>query len=156
EGNWGVEIEHVAIDEAEASGRHRAADGLRLIGAVDAIDGGAKIESARAHGIAGASGHEAGQVRLPLDHFRRRSPVGPFLLARDVQEALPLKAFAADADPVAQRTPARLNYVEKSLGRLNNDRAGSLIGAIKNDLAPKLRRQLVIVGLGNDPRFLTH
>ena len=61
-----------------------------------------------------------------------------------------MKAFAADADPVAQRTPARLDYVEKPLGRLNNDRAGSLIGAVKNDLAPKLRRQLFIGGIGND------
>src|SRR5262249_29326845 len=39
-----VEIGDVAIDQPEASGRNRAPDRLRLIGAVDTIDGGAKIE----------------------------------------------------------------------------------------------------------------
>ena len=65
-----------------------------------------------------------------------------------------MKTFTADADPVAQRTSARLDYVEKPLGRLNNDRAGSLIGAVKNDLAPKLRRQLFVGGIRNDARFI--
>src|ERR1043165_575434 len=81
DGNSIIEIDHVAIDEPETSGRHGGADGLRLIGAVNAVDGLAEIERTRAHGIAGPSGHKAGQVGLPRDHFRRRSPVGPLLLA---------------------------------------------------------------------------
>src|SRR5262249_47699158 len=32
---------------------------------------------------------------------------------------------------------------------MNDDRAGSLGGAVKNDLAPKLQRQLFIGGIGN-------
>src|ERR1700730_7485618 len=97
-----VEIDDVAIDQAEASGRNRASDGLRLIGAVNTIDRRTKIKRARAHGIAGSARHEAGQIGLALDHFRRRSPVWPFLLACDAQQALPLKAVAANADTVAE------------------------------------------------------
>jgi len=65
-----------------------------------------------------------------------------------------LKTFTADADPVADGTPVRLHDVEKPLGGLNNDRPGSLGGAVKNDLAPKLRRQLLVGGIGNDARFI--
>src|SRR5262245_64635956 len=116
---------------------------------MDTIDSAAKIERTLSHGIASSSGREAGQLGLPLDHFRRWSRVGPFLLARDVQQALPLKAVATDADTVADGTPVRLHDIEKPFGRMNDDRAGSLGGAVKNDLAPKLQRQLFIGGIGN-------
>jgi hypothetical protein len=66
-----------------------------------------------------------------------------------VQQALPLKAVATDADTVADGTPVRLHDVEKPLGRMNDDRAGSLGGAVKNGLAPKLQRQLFIGSIGN-------
>src|ERR1700719_3710350 len=50
-----VEVDDVAIDQAEAAGRHRASDGLRLIGAVNAIYRRTKIKRARTHWIAGSS-----------------------------------------------------------------------------------------------------
>src|SRR6266849_8257238 len=121
-----VEVDDVAIDQAEASGRNRASDGLRLIGAVNAIDRPTKIKRACTHGIAGASGHEAGQIGLALDHFRRRRPVRPFLLAGDAQQALPLKAVAANADAIADVASVGLHDIQKSLGRMNDDGAGSL------------------------------
>jgi hypothetical protein len=37
---------------------------------------------------------------------------------------------------------------------MNDDRAGSLGGAVKNDLAPKLQRQLFIGGIGNVARLV--
>src|SRR3984893_18532242 len=80
-----VEIDDVAVDQTKASAGDRAADGLRLIGAMDAIDRGAEIERPRPHRIAGSSGHETGQIGLALDHFGRRRPVRPFLLAGDAQ-----------------------------------------------------------------------
>ena len=42
---------------------------LRRIGAVDTIDGIAKIHGTRAERITGAAGHEPRQIRLTLNHF---------------------------------------------------------------------------------------
>src|SRR5258705_8741622 len=98
DGNPFIEIRDFRIDQAEAAGGHRAADGLRLVGAVDAINGVAEIQGARAHRIARPARHEAREIRLALDHLRRRRPIRPFLLARYLQQPLPLEAVAADAD----------------------------------------------------------
>src|SRR5580700_5695070 len=62
-----VQVRYIAVDEAEAARGHGAADGLRLVRAVNAIDRGAEIERTRTHGVAGASGHEARQIGLALD-----------------------------------------------------------------------------------------
>src|SRR5436190_11657068 len=70
-----VEIRHVRVGQPETSGRHRGANGPRLVGAVDAINGAAEIHGAGAERIAGAASHPARQIRLPLDHLRRRRPV---------------------------------------------------------------------------------
>src|ERR1700716_1172928 len=87
-----VEVHDLLVDQPEAARRHRMPDGLRRVGAVDAIDRVAEIERARAHWIAGAAGHEARQIGLPLDHPRRRRPIRPFRLARDLEQAVPLKS----------------------------------------------------------------
>src|SRR3954467_905378 len=47
-------VAHVGIGQPEAAGRHRSADGLRLVGAVDAVDRAAEIERAGAERIARA------------------------------------------------------------------------------------------------------
>src|ERR1035437_6382536 len=41
-----VQIDDIGIDQAETSGRHRRSDGLRRIGAMDAIDGVAEVKRA--------------------------------------------------------------------------------------------------------------
>src|SRR3569833_4787545 len=76
-----VKVFNVGIDQPEAAGRHGSADGLRLVGAVDAIHCGAEIKRTRAHWIAGPACHEARLFWLALDHLLRRRTVGPFLLA---------------------------------------------------------------------------
>src|SRR3984893_3923030 len=48
-----VEIDNVGVYQPEATGRDRTADRLRLVGAVDTIDGVPEIERARAERIAG-------------------------------------------------------------------------------------------------------
>src|SRR5690606_7844814 len=57
----GIEVDHIAIGEAEAAGGDGMADGFRLVRPVDAIDGGAEIERPRSHGIAGSARHEPRQ-----------------------------------------------------------------------------------------------
>src|SRR6266536_6641967 len=76
-------------------------DGLRLIGAVDAVDRVAEIKRARPELIARPPGHEPRQIRLAVDHLRRRNPIGPFRLARDAKQARPLESVYPS--PVAQR-----------------------------------------------------
>src|SRR5688572_9387403 len=96
-----VKVYDVVVDEAETARRHRLADGVRLIGAVDAVHGVAEIEGARPERIAQAACHEAGQIRLALDHLRGRMPVRPFGLARHAKQTLPLESLAADSDRIA-------------------------------------------------------
>ena len=76
-----VQVDHVVIGQADAAARHVLADGGRIVGAVDAIDGAADIHGARAERIAGAAGGHARQIRLARDHLGRRIPVRPLGLA---------------------------------------------------------------------------
>ena len=121
-----VEIGHVVVDQAEAARRHRLTDGLRRVGAVDAVDGVAEIHGAGAERIAGAASHEARQIGLARDHLRRRMPIRPFGLARDLQQALPGEAIAADADAVADGGGLVLDQIEMALRRIDDDGAGRL------------------------------
>src|SRR6476619_1962148 len=72
-----VEIGDIRVGQPETARRHRGADGLRLVGAVNAIDRGAEIHRAGAERIARPAGHPARQIRLALDHFVRWGPVRP-------------------------------------------------------------------------------
>src|SRR5713226_1510300 len=47
-----IKIGHVGIDQPEAAGGHRGADGVGTVGAVDAVDRGAEIHRAGAERIA--------------------------------------------------------------------------------------------------------
>src|SRR5262245_44219592 len=107
-----VEIDDVGIDQPEAARRHRRPDRLRRIGPVQPVDRGAEIEGARAHRIAGTTGHEARQIGLALDHLGRRGPIRPFLFARDVDEAGPLEAIAPDPDAVTHGAAVALHQIE--------------------------------------------
>src|SRR6476620_4073553 len=127
-----VEIGHIRVGQAEAARRHRGADGLRLVGAVNAIDRGAEIHGAGAERIARPAGHPARQIRLALDHFLRWGPVRPFFFLRDLDEALPTEAVAADAEAVTQCAPAGMHHIEVTLVALHDDRAGLLGGAIEH------------------------
>src|ERR1700678_3866867 len=68
-GDAAVEILDIPVDQANAARGDERADGRGLIGAVDAIERVAKIESARTERIALAARHEARQVGLAVDHF---------------------------------------------------------------------------------------
>src|SRR5208337_2082417 len=124
-----IEIADVRIDQAETAGRDGVADRLRLVGAVDAVDGLAEIHCPRAHRIARSARHEARQVGLALDHLRRRAPVRPFLLARDLLQARPLEAVAADPDAIAKGAVVRLHEVEEAPFRVDDDGARRFRGA---------------------------
>src|ERR1700736_1158764 len=117
---------------------------------MDAIHGRAEIQSTGAERIARAAGHEAGQIRLSLDHLRRWRPVRPFRLARNLQQTLPLEAVSSDPDAVTQCAAVSLYDVEMALRSLDDNGAGCLGGAIKHHLALELRLQLHRIA-GNKP-----
>src|SRR5882724_1550220 len=137
-----IEVGHVGIDQPEAAGRDGGADRIGPVGAVDTIDGGAEIHRTGAEWIARPAGHEPRQIGLARDHLRRRCPVRPLRLARDVEQSLPLESLAADTDAIAQRAAASLNQIEMALRGLDDDGAGRLGGTIKHRGAPVFRVQL--------------
>ena len=61
DGNAVEQVDHVGIDEAEASRRDRLPDGLGLVGAMDAVHRLAEIERAGAERIAGAPAMKRGR-----------------------------------------------------------------------------------------------
>ena len=119
------------------------ADGRRLVGAVDAVQRLAEIKSARAERIARAARHHARQIRLALDHLGRRMPVRPFRHLADALGAGPGEAFAADADAVAQRLAAAERQIEIGVRRIDDDRAGRLLGGVVDQLLLQIRRQFL-------------
>src|SRR5438477_5021789 len=96
-------------------------DGLRLIGAVNAVDRVAEVECARAERVARTAGHEPRQIWLALDHFRRRDPIRPLRFARDAKQARPLEAVAAHADAVAYRPVVAQHEIQKALRGVDDD-----------------------------------
>src|ERR1700730_17774650 len=120
----------------------------RLIGAVDAIDGVAEVESAGAQRIAFAAGHEARQIGLPLDHFFRRMPVRPLAHVTDTFGTGPSEPVASDADTVTQRLAAAEYQIEERVRRIDHDRAGRLRGGVIDELPVQLLRQFGRTGCG--------
>jgi len=113
DGNAVIQVHDILIDQAKAAGRHRVADSLRLVGSMDSVDRIAEIHGPSSQGVAGTSRHKARQVRLPLDHLRRRNPIGPFGLSRNLQQPSPLKSIPSHTNTIAQRTIATLDDVQK-------------------------------------------
>src|SRR5581483_2427006 len=77
-----------------------------------------------------------------LDHFLRREPVRPLFHAADALGAGPGEAVAADADAITDRFAVAAPEIEVSVGGIDNDRAGGLVGAEVHDLTVKTLRQL--------------
>src|SRR6266478_8537513 len=131
-----VEIGDVFVGHAEAAGRYRLADRLRLVGAVNAIKRRAEIHGAGAERIVDAARHMARQVGPPRQHLRRRGPARPFLFRGDAVDAGPAKAVAADTDPVAKRLALRQDEVKPPLGGVDVDGAGLILAYKAHHLAP--------------------
>src|SRR5262249_5667872 len=103
----------------------------------------AEIECARAERVALATGHEARQIGLALDHFDGRMPVRPLGHARDALGARPGEALTANADAVSHRLTVAEHEIKVSVGGIDDDRAGGLFRPVIDHRAPELRRQLL-------------
>jgi hypothetical protein len=109
---------------------------------MNAIYRGAKKHRTRAERVAGAAGHKAWQIRLPLEHFRRRMPVRPLDLAADLKKPLPSEAVPADTDAIAHRVRWILDQVEVPFDRIDDDSACRLLRTVEHHLALKFLRQV--------------
>ncbi len=136
------EVADVLIQHADAARRHELADCRGLIGAVNAIHGGAEIHGAGAKRVAGTASHEARQIGLPLDHLARREPVRPLRLLGDLLHAGPGETVAADANAVADRPSAAQHVIEIGVGRIDDDGTSRLLGNEGNFLPAQVRRKL--------------
>src|SRR3974390_916192 len=125
--NTAEKVLDVLVQQPDATRGNGLPDRRGLVGAVDAIERVAEIESARAEWIARATCHDARQIGLALDHLRRREPVRPFLHARDALRARPGEAFAADADAVAQRLAVPEHEIKVGVRRIDDERARRLL-----------------------------
>ena len=96
------------------------------------------------------------QLRLALDHVRRRRPDGPFALVGDVRAARPLEARTSDPDPVARRQSARLNMVQIAVRRIDDDRAGLFVRSVFDHLPDVARIEARQVGGRDRECFLRH
>src|SRR5262245_50678353 len=110
---------------------------------MNAVQRLAEIESARAKRIARTTGHEARQIRLAIDHLRRRMPVRPFRHPAHSLGTSPSKTFAADADAVAKRLAAAEHQIEVCIWRIDDDRSGRLFGTKIHQLLLQLGRQFL-------------
>src|SRR2546423_4612999 len=138
-----VEVHDVLIGHPEAARGHRLADGLRLVRAVDAVERGAEIHSARAERVVETAGHVARQVGTPSQHLCGRGPARPLLLGGDTLHPAPGEAVAADTDAVADRLAVAGDEIEAPLRGIDHDRAGRVRAGIAHARA-RNRRDAVI------------
>ena len=117
-----------SLSMPDAARRNVIADGRGLVGAVDAVERVAEIQARAPSGLPGPPAIMARQIRLALDHLRRRKPVRPFLHLGDALGARPGEALAADADAVAHRLAAAEHQIEIGVRRIDDDGAGRLLG----------------------------
>src|SRR5205807_208259 len=98
-----VEVDDILVGHPETTRRNRLADGLRLVGAVDAVHAGAEIDRAGPERIVDAAAHVARQIGTAAQHLAGWRPVRPFLFRAHPLDAAPGKARAPHPDPVADR-----------------------------------------------------
>ena len=81
--------------------------------------------------------HVRSDLRLSLQHFRGRIPVRPFLFGMNGRPAGPDETFGPDANTVADGFAAALHKIKEMTGRIDDDRAGRLVGRVGYVLAHK-------------------
>ena len=89
-----------------------------------------------------AAGDHARQIGLARDHLGRRIPVRPLGLARNLFDARPGEALAADADAVADRLAVAEHEIEERVRGIDDDGAGRLVAGIVDDLPLQARIEL--------------
>src|SRR3984885_8340860 len=97
-----IQVGHVFIGHANATGGYRMADGFRPVRAVDAIERRAEIHGAGAERVLDAARQVTRQVRPPRQRLRGRGPARPFLFGGDAVGAAPAKAVPGDTDAVSE------------------------------------------------------
>src|SRR5882724_2636005 len=93
-----IEIGHVFVGHAKASGGYRLTDGLRLVRSVNAVERRSQIERAGAERVLDAARQMARQIGPPRQHLPGRRPTRPFFFGGNAMHPAPAKAVATDAN----------------------------------------------------------
>jgi hypothetical protein len=112
---------------------------------MNAVLAGAKIHGAGAKRIAGATRHEARQIRLARHHFRRRIPIRPFRLPADGLHAGPGKTVAADTDAVTNGPALAEHEIQRGVAGIDDDGTGCLAALKGHRGAPQPLRQHALI-----------
>ncbi len=143
-----IEVDHVLIHETDAARGSRRTDRSPFRRAVQSEERilalvVVEIHRARAERVFKARAHAVIDVsrdfRTADSHFLRWVPRRPFLLPGDIGRARPGKALLADADAVTNGLIVAEHVVEMTFARVDDDRAGALVGLVADDLAAELR-----------------
>src|SRR5262249_6554766 len=84
------------------------------------------------------------QIRPALEHLRRRRPIRPFTLARDLTDAGPGEAGPANPDAIADRSSVVLDQIEQALIGVDDDGATAFPTVIVDDLLLVARIERVL------------
>src|SRR6476661_9765255 len=106
---------------------------------MDAVDGRADIQRARAKRITRTAGHPAWQVGLARDHLGRGRPIRPLGFLADVVNAAPLKTVAADANAITHGNAVTHDEIEETVVGIDDDRARRLFGPVVDRLTAQFR-----------------
>jgi hypothetical protein len=118
-----VQIGDVVIGHANAPGRNRLPDRIRLVRAVNTIKRARKIHSASAQRIIYAAFHVSGQIRATLQHLRGRRPIRPLTLIANVGDSSPRETGTSNADAISKRLAAAEQKIKAALARADDDRS---------------------------------
>ena len=119
-------MQDVAVEHPEASGRFRATNRLRIVGAVNAIERIAEIDRFRAERIVQAAEHTFRQFGFALTHLGRRIPIGPIGNARHLLTARPRETVSADTDRINKRRHRVAHEIKFAATGINHDGAGRI------------------------------
>src|SRR5262245_5536503 len=115
------EMQDVRVKHPGTSRRGCTSNRLRIIGAVDAIEGIAQIERHRPQRILDAARHLLGKAWVAFTHFRGGIPIRPRLLAAYCFSTCPVKTLAADGDPVFVSMITWKNVIEFATTGIDHD-----------------------------------
>src|ERR1043166_2726351 len=114
------------------------ADILRLVGAVDAVQGVLvaliKVDRPRAQRIGRASGNALWVGAEPSLDLRRRDPIRPLSYVANRSDAGPRQSFLPHRHAVAVRLASRQDEIEKARVGIDEDRARLLFARVVDNM----------------------
>src|ERR1700694_6192500 len=138
-----IEVDHVLVQHADATGRYSLPDAPWLSGPMNAIERILsvleEIKRAGAERIPCSPVHAFRPwliaIRVTVNHVRRGCPVRPLFSVLNGRGAAEFQSGFADADAIPQGLAVLHHKIEKTFVRIDDNRTWRLCGAIVNQLS---------------------